>query len=86
MMEATSEATPHTMIVASVSLEPVPPPAAPSGMLWARLRRNGRRILGLSSLCVRRLDGHQDFDVAYSSDLFCSREANLKRGVWMPGR
>lgn len=33
MIEATREATPHTMIVALVSFEPVPPPPAPSGML-----------------------------------------------------
>lgn len=32
IIEATREATPQTMIVAFVSFEPVPPPAAPSGM------------------------------------------------------
>ncbi len=34
MSVATSEATPHTMIVALVSFEPVPPPAAPSGIFY----------------------------------------------------
>ncbi|KAL8762527.1 MAG: hypothetical protein Q9184_001487 [Pyrenodesmia sp. 2 TL-2023] len=35
-IKATKEATPHTMIVALVSFDPVPPPAAPSGMSWVQ--------------------------------------------------